>query len=141
MKWVGHLTQVWASEQLPANIFNHFKKPSLKQGYGGQLPAIRLTFLLLKDWLSEQLYPRKCFVLREMWRQKRTKQENILTHWSVVQAGSNDERNCRSKISLYCPFKHIILIPSNKHIIAITVPVAGRICFSHTYHTWTREKE
>ena len=34
-----------------------------------------------------------------------TKFENILTHWSVVQAGSNDEKNWGSKISLDCPFK------------------------------------
>ena len=27
-----------------------------------------------------------------------TKFENILTHWSVVQAGSNDEKNWGSKI-------------------------------------------
>ena len=34
-----------------------------------------------------------------------TKIENIVTHWSVVQAGSNDEKNRRPKISLDCPFK------------------------------------
>ena len=34
-----------------------------------------------------------------------TKYENILTHWSVAQAGWNDEKNRRSKISLDCPFK------------------------------------
>ena len=34
-----------------------------------------------------------------------TKFENILTHWSVDQAGSNDEKNKGSKISLDCPFK------------------------------------
>ena len=33
-----------------------------------------------------------------------TKNENILTHWSVAQAGSNDEKNWGSKISLDCPF-------------------------------------
>ena len=36
-----------------------------------------------------------------------TEFENILTHWSVAQAGSNDEKNWGSKISLDCPFKHI----------------------------------
>ena len=30
--------------------------------------------------------------------------ENILTHWSVAQASSNDEKNWGSKISLDCPF-------------------------------------
>ena len=30
--------------------------------------------------------------------------ENILTHWSVAQAGSNDGKNQGSKISLVCPF-------------------------------------
>ena len=31
--------------------------------------------------------------------------ENILTHWSVAQAGSNVEKNWRPKISLECPLK------------------------------------
>ena len=47
-----------------------------------------------------------------------TKIENILTQWSVAQAGSNYEKNLRSKISLYCPFKGnyktIILCKSRK---------------------------
>ena len=34
----------------------------------------------------------------------KTKNENILTHWSAAQAGSNDEKNWRSKILLDCPF-------------------------------------
>ena len=34
-----------------------------------------------------------------------TKKKTILTHWSVAQAGSNDEKNWGSKISLDCPFK------------------------------------
>ena len=34
-----------------------------------------------------------------------TKNQTVLTHWSVAQAGSNDEKNRRSKISLDCPFK------------------------------------
>ena len=34
------------------------------------------------------------------------KNENILTHWSVAQAGLNDEKNWGSKISLDCPFKN-----------------------------------
>ena len=38
-------------------------------------------------------------------RQKETKNENILTHWSVAQTSSNDEKNWRSKIMLDCPFK------------------------------------
>ena len=33
-----------------------------------------------------------------------TKNETILIHWSLVQAGSNDEKNWGSKISLDCPF-------------------------------------
>ena len=36
-----------------------------------------------------------------------TKIENILTYWSVAQAGSNDQQKWRSKISLNCPFKVI----------------------------------
>ena len=38
------------------------------------------------------------------------KNETILTHWSVGQAGSNDEKNWGSKISLDCPFKDIFLL-------------------------------
>ena len=38
-----------------------------------------------------------------------TKNENILTHWSKAQAGSNDDKNWGSKISLDCPFKPSIL--------------------------------
>ena len=35
--------------------------------------------------------------------------ETILTNWSVGQAGSNDEKNGGSKISLGCPFKFKII--------------------------------
>ena len=41
---------------------------------------------------------------RKTWR-KLNKIENILTCWSVAQACSNDDKNMRQKISLYCPFK------------------------------------
>ena len=34
-----------------------------------------------------------------------TKNQTVTTHWSVVQAGSNDEKNWGSKISSDCPFK------------------------------------
>ena len=47
--------------------------------------------------------------------QNETKNENILTHWSVAQAGSNDEKNWGSKILLDCPFKSklsILVFPS-----------------------------
>ena len=37
-----------------------------------------------------------------------TKNENILTHWSVDQAGSNDEKNLGSIISLDCPFNIVV---------------------------------
>ena len=37
-----------------------------------------------------------------------TKNETVLTHWSVAQAGSNDEKNWMSKIWLDCPFKYKI---------------------------------
>ena len=36
-----------------------------------------------------------------------TKNETLLTHWSAAQAGSNDEKNWGSKISLDCPFKTV----------------------------------
>ena len=37
-------------------------------------------------------------------REKETKNENILTCWSVTQAGSNYEKKWGSEISLDCPF-------------------------------------
>ena len=36
-----------------------------------------------------------------------TKNETILTHWSVTQAGSNDDKNWGSKMSSDCPLKYI----------------------------------
>ena len=36
-----------------------------------------------------------------------TQIENILTYWSVAQAGSNDQQKWRSKISLNCPFNRL----------------------------------
>ena len=36
--------------------------------------------------------------------ENKTKNETILTHWSVAQTGSNYEKNWGSKISLDCPF-------------------------------------
>ena len=46
-----------------------------------------------------------------------TKIENVLTHWSVAQAGSNDEKKWRSKISLDCPFKKVDVIHSVKKLV------------------------
>ena len=43
-----------------------------------------------------------------------TKIKNILTHWSVAQAGLIDEENWRQKISLDCPFKESFRIYSNR---------------------------
>ena len=37
-----------------------------------------------------------------------TKNENVLTHWSVAKAGSNDKKTGGSKILLDCPFKYMI---------------------------------
>ena len=42
--------------------------------------------------------------------ENKTKNKTILTHWSVAQASSNDEKNWGSKISLDCPFKSRIFI-------------------------------
>ena len=46
-----------------------------------------------------------------------TKIENVLSHWSVAQAGSNDEKKWRSKISLDCPFKKVDVIHSVKKLV------------------------
>ena len=46
----------------------------------------------------------------EYLSENETKNETILTHWSVAQAGSNDEKNWGSKILLDCPFNKNFLI-------------------------------
>ena len=43
--------------------------------------------------------------IREYLGENETKNKNILTHRSVAQAGSNDEKVWGTKISLDCPFK------------------------------------
>ena len=61
-----------------------------------------------------------------------TKLENILTHWSVVQAGSNDEKNWGSKISLDCPFKSIYWCPLiYVHCFSVSAlsPLSSRLSF------------
>ena len=66
------------------------------------------------------------------------KNETILTHWSVGQAGSNDEKNWGSKISLDCPFNIFILFP--KQTCADSVchsPVLYRLSISsHLLIIW-----
>ena len=42
-----------------------------------------------------------------------TKNKTILTHQSVAQASSNDEKNLGSKISLDCPFKLFVICNCN----------------------------
>ena len=44
-------------------------------------------------------------LIQQYLGENETKNETILTHWSVAQGGSNDEKNWGSKISLDCPFK------------------------------------
>ena len=63
------------------------------------------------------------FILKfEYLSENQTKIENILTHWSVAQAGSNGELNWRLKISLDCPFK---VIPHTiNNIFFNTVPLS-----------------
>ena len=53
------------------------------------------------------------------------KKENILTHWSEAQAGSNDEKSWVLKISLDCPFnvqiKGQVLLKWAKNAIFIII--------------------
>ena len=49
----------------------------------------------------------------EYLSENQTKIENILTQLSEAQAGSNDELNWRSKISLDCPFNLVLKITKN----------------------------
>ena len=64
---------------------------------------LRLNFLLTPSCMI--LHGVSFFILKfEYLSENETKIENILTHWSVAQAGSNDENNWGSKISLDCPF-------------------------------------
>ena len=64
---------------------------------------------------SQNLTPRS-MILRgtlkkfEYLGENEIKIDTILTHWSVAQAGSNDEKNWVSKISLDCPFKYTYIV-------------------------------
>ena len=88
--------------------------------------VLGLTFVLLNfEYLSE----------------KETKNQTILTHWSVAQAGSNDEKNWWLKISLDCPLNNDVSI-SKYNTFACTVLHKRRvICknyqiFSNTIYTF-----
>ena len=48
----------------------------------------------------------------EYFGENETKNATVLTHMSVAQAGSNDEKDWRSKIWLDCPFKRSRCLPS-----------------------------
>ena len=60
--------------------------------------------ILRGTWLRAVSY---CVELRKTMNisaKTKPKKENILTHWSEAQAGSNDEKSWVLKISLDCPF-------------------------------------
>ena len=84
--------------------------------------AVRLTqrsIILQGDWLSAVWY------CGELFMKNLTKIENILTHWSVAQADSNDEQNWRSKISLECHLNRIW----KSHMTPFQVRI-GRLCYT-----------
>ena len=57
------------------------------------------------------------FFQPKIWK---TKIENMLTHWSVAQAGSNNEKS-RLKFSLDCPFK-----PKKPHTLHTSILSTGK---------------
>ena len=65
-----------------------------------------IFFLLRAVWYCKE----SVFSIQnyEYLGENETKNENVLTHWSVAQAGSNDNKTGGSKISLDCPFKYMI---------------------------------
>ena len=52
------------------------------------------------------LTPRGIFYAKIQMSENQTKIENILTHWSVAQAGSNGEKNWRSNLTLPLKARH-----------------------------------
>ena len=60
----------------------------------------------VQNWLRAVWY---CAELRKKLNisgKTTPKTKPLLTHWSVAQAGSNDEKNWKLKILLDCPFKN-----------------------------------
>ena len=79
---------------------------TLKKGYIFHFCTNVLGWIFF--WLSAVSYCAESVFLilkYEYLGENKTEFKNILTHWSVDQAGSNDEKNWGSKISLDCPFK------------------------------------
>ena len=65
------------------------------------------SMILCEAWLCAVSY-RVEIRQFEYLRENDTKKATILTHWSVAQASSNDEKNGESKILLECPFKLLL---------------------------------
>ena len=65
----------------------------------------------------------------EYLSENETKIKNILTQWSVTQAGSNDDKNWRPKISLDCPFKGTVSQDWRKLLI-----LSLGICYTFNTH-------
>ena len=62
------------------------------------------SMILCEAWLCAVSYRVEIWKIR-ISRWKRHQKETISTHWSVAQAGSNDEKNGESKILLDCPLR------------------------------------
>ena len=95
------------SHSIPRGANNHFLK-HLHRPYSTNK---RLHLAFFKFWdqhfffIPRGMIPRRVsFSDLQFELLGETKILNILTRWSVPQAGSNDEKNWRQKISLDCPF-------------------------------------
>ena len=98
-------------------FYHLFRKDKLNRP--GQLPNgikhFRIWFRFRRDipiLVSKKLTPHSRYRYHTADSEKyeylggsETQNENILTLWSVAQAGSNDDKNRGSQISLDCPFK------------------------------------
>ena len=81
-----------------SSFFHHLNQPRLLTN---GLKYFRIWFRFCRDiriLVSKKLTPRSIILRRgsekyEYLSENKTKFETILTHWSVAQAGSNDEKN------------------------------------------------
>ena len=65
----------------------------------------RRSTILCRTWLRAVWYCEELRKKLNISAKTTPKTKPLLTHWSVAQAGSNDEKNWKLKISLDCPFK------------------------------------
>ena len=81
----------------------------------------------------------RCIFEFEYLGENETEFENILTHWSVAQAGSNDDKNWGSKISLDCPFKPAQAFANMYEFYIAVWPGKGATCQLVQFARWAEQ--